>query len=146
VKRQSIFGIIYGAIWFSIITFIFSYELGFPIIEWVKQSTDEGIYSQDNIILGFRAIWASEFIFHVLLAAIPTAVLISKYYPDATSLDLLKISIVCIIFMSIFIFTATPRFVPFYVAISIQIGSYIVCLFCAVSVTKYITSQLRRDL
>ncbi|MCP4485352.1 MAG: hypothetical protein GY823_12430 [Flavobacteriaceae bacterium] len=141
MKRQSIFGIIYGAIWFSIITFIFSYDLGFPIIEWVKESTDAGVYSQENIILGFRSMWAAEFTLHVLLAAIPTAILISKYYPTATYLDLLKISVFCIIFMSIFIFTSTPKFVPFYIATSIQMGSYIVCLFGSFGVTKYITSR-----
>jgi len=139
VKRQLIFGIFYGAIWFCIVNFIFAYDLGFPITEWVKKSTDEGIYSQENIILGLRVMWAAEFTFHVLLAAIPTSILISKYSHDNTPLDLLKISVICIVFMSIFIFTATPRFVPFYVAISIQIGSYIACLYSSVGVTKYIT-------
>jgi len=139
MKRQFIFGVAYGVLWFSIISLIFSFEYGFPVIDWMKQKMDEGVYPVETLMIGVRIFWGIEFVLHVLLAAIPIGFLITKYYKTASNVDLLKISIICIIVMGVFIFTAIPRYIPLYIVLTVQISSFILCLFGSVRFSKYIT-------
>jgi len=145
MKRQILFGIAYGVLWFSIISLIFHFEYGFPVLDWMKMRMDEGVYPVETLMIGVRVLWAIEFVLHVLLAAMPIGFLITKYYKSASRVDLLKISTICIIVMGIFIFTAIPRYIPLYIVLAVQISSFILCLFGSVWFSKYITRRLRTD-
>jgi len=145
MKRQILFGIAYGVLWFSIISLIFHFEYGFPVLDWMKKRMDEGVYPVETLMIGVRVFWAVEFVLHVLLAAMPIGFLITKYYKSASRVDLLNISTICIIVMGIFIFTAIPRYIPLYIVLAVQISSFILCLFGSVWFSKYITRRLRTD-